>query len=349
MRVLITGHLGYIGTVMVQVFKNAGHFVGGLDTAYFREGVTETSGVVRPDVETLKDIRKVDEGDLAGFDCIVHLAALANDPMGEIAPDVTMQINFEASIHIARLAKSLKVNRFVFASSCSLYGAGSGSDPLTEEASFNPLSSYAVSKVRAELGLRALADDDFTPVYLRNATAYGVSPHQRLDLVLNNLMAWAMTSGCIRVTSDGTPWRPLVHIEDISRAALCAAEAPQEFVHNESFNVGRSDGNYQVCEIAEAVAKEVPSATLEITGEIAGDRRSYRVSFDKILSRLPGYAPQWTIEQGCKEFSRWFGSRSETVTSFQSREYIRLQQLKFLISEKRVSDALYWLSNRASQ
>jgi nucleoside-diphosphate-sugar epimerase len=342
MRVLITGHMGYIGPVMVRMFKKAGHFVGGLDTGFFRECRTLNEDDIGPDVEVIKDIRDIEIEDVAGFDCVVHLAALSNDPMGELAPDLTMKINYEASVRAARLAKAAGVGRFVFASSCSLYGAASTSELLTEEAPFNPLSAYAASKVKTELGLRELADDRFTPVYLRNATAYGVSPRLRLDLVLNNLMAWAMTSGRIRVTSDGTPWRPLVHIEDISRAALCAAEAPQDVVHNEAFNVGRQDSNYRIREVAEAVAREVPEASLEITGETAGDARSYRVSFAKIMERLPGYAPEWTIERGCREFRSWFGLRSETVISFQSRRYIRLNQLKHLISENRVTDALFW-------
>ena len=342
MRVLITGHLGYIGPVMVRLFKQAGHFVAGLDTGFFRESITANEDDTWPDVEIVKDIRHIEVDDVVGFDCIVHLAALSSDPIGELAPDLTMQINYDASVRTARLAKAAGVGRFVFASSCSLYGAAGASGPLTEDAPFNPVSVYAVSKVKAELALRELADDHFTPVYLRNATAYGVSPQLRFDLVLNNLMAWAMTSGRIRVTSDGTPWRPLAHIEDISRAALCAAEAPQDTVHNEAFNVGRQEGNYRIREVAEAVAREVPEASLEITGETAGDLRSYRVSFEKITERLPGYAPKWTIERGCEEFRRWFELRSETETSFQSRRYIRLKQLKHLMSENRVNDALFW-------
>jgi nucleoside-diphosphate-sugar epimerase len=344
MRVLVTGHMGYIGPVMVHTFKRAGHFVGGLDTGFFRECLTSHEGC-RPDIEVIKDIRDIGVGDVDRFDCIVHLAALSNDPMGELAPELTMQINYEASVRAARVAKAARVDRFIFSSSCSLYGAASTSEPLTEEAAFNPVSAYALSKIKTELALRELADDHFTPVYLRNATAYGVSPRLRLDLVLNNLVAWAKTSGCIRVTSDGTPWRPLVHIEDISRAALCAAEAPQAAVHNEAFNVGRQDGNYRIREIAEAVAREMPEASLEITGETVGDLRSYKVSFEKISKHLPAYAPEWTVERGCRELRDWFESRSETVASFQSRRYIRLKQLKYLISEDRVTEALFWTSD----
>lgn len=341
MRALITGHMGYIGPVMVRLFKRAGHYVGGLDTGYFSECLTSAIDTAT-DAEIIKDIRHVEIEDVRGFDCVVHLAALSNDPMGELAPELTMQINFEASVRTAEVAKAAGVQRFIFASSCSLYGAASTDEPLTEEAQFNPVSAYAMSKVKTELALRELADGDFSPVYLRNATAYGVSPRTRFDLVLNNLMAWAKTSGSVRVTSDGTPWRPLVHIEDISRAALCAAEAPRAKVHNEAFNVGRNDGNYRIKDIAEAVARQVPEAKLEIVGETSGDLRSYRVNFDKALTRLPGFAPTWTIERGCREFDDWFTSRNETLESFQSRCCIRLKQLKHLVAEKRLTEALFW-------
>ena len=343
MRVLITGHQGYIGTVMVAAFKRAGHLVAGLDTGYFQDCLLDEPGA-GPDVEIAKDIRQVASEDLRGFDCVVHLAALSNDPMGELAPELTQQINYEATVRTAHIAKAAGVSRFVFASSCSLYGAASTDAPLGEEAPFNPVSAYAVSKVKSELALRELADDRFTPVYLRNATAFGVSPRMRFDLVLNNLTAWAKTSGRIRVMSDGTPWRPLVHIEDISRAALCAAEAPRAAVHNEAFNIGRNDNNLRIRDIAAAVAKQVPRAAVEITGETAGDRRSYRVSFDKARERLPGFAATWTIERGCRELNDWFDARAESVDSFQSRRCIRLKQLKHLMAEGRLSPALLWTS-----
>jgi nucleoside-diphosphate-sugar epimerase len=341
MRVLITGHMGYIGPVTVRLFKQAGHFVAGLDTGYFRDCLTSEVDTV-PDTEIIKDIRHVEMDDVRGFDCIVHLAALSNDPMGELAPELTLQINYEASVRTAQVAKAAGVQRFIFASSCSLYGAASTDQPLSEEAQFNPVSAYAVSKVKTELALRELAGRNFTPVYMRNATAYGVSPRTRFDLVLNNLMGWAKTSETIRVTSDGTPWRPLVHIEDISRAALCAAQAPREAVHNEAFNVGRNDGNYRISDVANAVARQVPEAKLEITGETSGDSRSYRVNFDKALTRLPDFVPVWTIERGCQELDDWFAARNESVESFQSKHCIRLKQLKSLIAEKRLTEALFW-------
>jgi nucleoside-diphosphate-sugar epimerase len=341
MRVLITGHQGYIGPTMVRVFKEAGHFVGGLDTGFFRDCLTFDTDVA-PDVELKKDIRQVDAQDLRGYDCIVHLAALSNDPMGELAPELTLQINYEASARTARLAKGVGVGRFLFASSCSLYGAADTTTPLNEEATLNPVSAYAVSKAKTEAALNDLADDSFTPVYLRNATAYGVSSRMRFDLVLNNLMGWAKTSGRVRVMSDGTPWRPLVHIEDISLAALCAAEAPRHLIHNQAFNIGRNDSNYRIKDIAEAVASSACSASLEISGDTSGDPRSYRVSFDKSLRSLPGFKPSWNLERGCEELNRWFSSRNETIDSFQSRQFVRLKQLKHLLAENRLDNALFW-------
>ncbi len=347
MRILITGHQGYIGPVMVRAFKRAGHFVAGLDIGYFRDCLTTPLDVL-PDQEITRDIRQISAEDLRGFDCIVHLAALSNDPMGELAPELTLQINYEASVRTAQLAKSAGVRRFIFASSCSLYGAASGDEPLTEAAPFNPVSVYAISKVKSELALRELADDSFTPVYLRNATAFGVSPRMRFDLLLNNLMAWARTAGNIRVTSDGTPWRPLVHIEDIAAAALCSAEAPAGTVHNQAFNIGRNDCNFRIRDIAQAVAREVPEARLDITGETAGDLRSYRVNFDKASNHLPGFSPSWSIERGCRELCDWFNCRHETADSFQSRRYIRLKQLKHLVAERQLTATLRWMDDEES-
>lgn len=343
MKVLVTGHLGYIGPVMVRTLRQAGHFVTGLDTGYFRDCASSEDPAGQADAEIRKDVRAVVLNDLEGFDCVVHLAALSNDPMGELAPELTLQINYEASVHLAKLAKAAGVRRFVFASSCSLYGAASTDKPLTEEAQFNPVSAYAVSKVKTELAVRELADENFSPVYMRNATAYGVSSRMRFDLVLNNLMAWAKTTRNIKVMSDGTPWRPLVHIEDISRAALCAAEAPKNAVHNEAFNIGRSDANYQIRDIARAVACQVPGSVLNITGETAGDSRSYRVSFEKAVTKLPGFRPKWSIEKGCEELDRWFAARQETVDSFQSDKYIRLKQLKGLMSKGLLTKSLRWV------
>lgn len=345
MRVLITGHLGYIGPAMIRLFKEAGHWVTGLDTGYFRGCATQTRSIA-PDAEISRDVRDITIEDVGGFDCIVHLAALSNDPLGQIAPALTKQINHEATVRTARLARRAGVGRFIFASSCSLYGAADTTEPLTEDAALNPVSAYAVSKVESEKALSRLADNDFTPVYLRNATAYGVSPRMRFDLVLSNLAAWAVTSGRVRVTSDGSPWRPLVHIEDICLAALCSAQAPRDSVHNEAFNIGSNDGNYRIRDIASTVSRWVPAAKIEITGETSGDLRSYRVSFDKAARRLPGFSPAWDINRGCEELVRWFRSRHETVDTFQSRQFVRLKQLQHLMAEKHLNDELYWVGAR---
>jgi nucleoside-diphosphate-sugar epimerase len=337
MRVLITGNQGYIGPIMTRLFKEAGHQVVGLDVGYFDECVRPGRPVVPPDRQIVRDMRDVTGADVEGMDAIVHLAALSNDPMGALNPALTHDINHACTVRLARLARTAGVPRFVFASSCSIYGAaGDSAHPLDERAPFNPQSAYAVSKVNCERDLLAMADEAFSPVFLRNGTAYGASPRLRLDLVLNNLVGWARTVGRIRVMSDGTPWRPLVHIEDISRAALAAVEAPRDAVHAEAFNIGRSDANYQVRDIAETVARQVPGAALEITGESGGDPRSYRVSFDKALTRLPGFRPEWTLERGCEEVDRWMVEEELREDEAQSRFFIRLKQLQHLAAAGRV-------------
>lgn len=337
MRVLITGNQGYIGPIMTRLFKDAGHQVVGLDVGYFDECARPGRPMVPPDRQIVRDMRDVAAADVQGMDAVVHLAALSNDPMGALNPALTHDINHACTVRLARLARTAGVPRFVFASSCSIYGAaGNSARPLDERAPFNPQSAYAVSKVNCERDLLAMADGAFSPVFLRNGTAYGASPRLRLDLVLNNLVGWARTVGRIRVMSDGTPWRPLVHIEDMSRAALAAVEAPRDAVHAEAFNIGRSDANYQVRDIAEAVARQVPGAALEITGESGGDPRSYRVSFEKALTRLPGFRPQWTLERGCAEVDRWIVEEGLREDETQSRFFIRLKQLQHLAAAGRV-------------
>jgi nucleoside-diphosphate-sugar epimerase len=342
MKVLVTGHLGYIGPVLLRLLKEGGHSVTGLDSGYFDECLVPGETEVQPDRSIVRDLRQIEKADLEGHDAIVHLAGLSNDPLGQVAPKLTEDINDLASIRMAKMAKAAGIKRFVFASSCSLYGAADNSKPLTEEAAFNPVSAYAVSKVHCEQALSAMADDDFSPVYLRNATAYGVSPRLRFDLVLSNLMAWARTTGKVRVMSDGTPWRPLVHIEDISQAAVCALEAPQAAIHNQAFNIGRNDANYQVRDIAEAVANRVAGAELLITGETAGDLRSYRVDFTKAATKLPGFKPKWTLEKGVDEIYDWFDTHKVNEQEFQSRLYIRLAQLKHLMATGKLDANLYW-------
>jgi nucleoside-diphosphate-sugar epimerase len=341
MRILVTGHLGYIGPIMIAVCKEAGHVVTGLDTGYFHDCILSGSDVPAPDKEIIRDIRNVRMEDLEGIDAIIHLAALSNDPLGQLDPELTLDINSTASIRLATMAKEAGVSRFIFASSCSIYGAANNETTLDETAPFNPVSAYAVSKVRTESALSKLAGDGFSPVFMRNATAYGVSPRLRFDLVLNNLMAWAKTTGKIKVLSDGTPWRPLVHIQDISRAAVAAAEARLSAVHNQAFNIGRDDANYQVRDIAAAVGKTVPTAKVEILGKTGGDLRSYRVNFSKATTRLPGFSPTWTIDHGCEELDRWFANNRTADECFDTRFFIRLKQLTYLLETGRVDKKLY--------
>lgn len=332
MRVLVTGHLGYIGSVMIRTLKAAGHHVTGLDIGYFRECGASFDDWVTPDAEIVRDIRDVVAADFDGIDGVVHLAALSNDPLGEINEALTFDINFEASMRAARFAKAAGVSRFVFASSCSVYGAaGDATAPLQETAPSRPVSAYAVTKARTEEGLSALAGDGFSPVSLRNATAFGVSARTRLDLVLNNLMAYAHATGGIVVKSDGTPWRPLVHIEDISMAVAACLTAPRMAIHNEVFNIGRHDANYQVRDIAAAVKRVVPTAELEITGQMGGDPRSYRVDFTKALTDLPGFVPRWTLAMGAEELDRWFRAGMLAGEAFDSRRFVRLRQLRHLM------------------
>jgi nucleoside-diphosphate-sugar epimerase len=318
--------------------KARGHRVTGLDIGYFEHCVArpEADGVA--DTQIVRDIRDVSAADLAGVDAVIHLAGLSNDPMGELNPGLTYDINLEGTLKLARLARAAGAARFVFASSCSIYGAAGGAKPLDETAALEPVSAYAVSKAKSEEGLRALAGEDFSPVFMRNATAYGLGSRPRFDLVVNNLSGWAYATGSVRVMSDGTPWRPLTHIEDISLAAVCAAEAPREAVHGQAFNIGRSDANYQVRDIAEAVMAAFPGARMDITGETGGDPRSYRVDFSKALNGLPGFAPQWTLERGVAEVAGWLKANGLGSETFDSRMFIRLKQLKHGV-EQGVLDA----------
>ncbi len=341
MHLLITGNTGFIGPVMTRLAKAWGHEVTGLDVGYFKDNIPAGRADIPPDRQIWRDIREVQASDLDGVDAIIHLAGLSNDPMGALNAQLTYDINLDSTIRLGELAKQAGIGRFVFASSCSIYGAaGESPAPLDETAPFNPVSAYAVSKVKSEEGLSALADDHFSPVFMRNATAYGVSPRTRFDLVLNNLAGWAYTADIVKVMSDGTPWRPLVHIEDISRAALSAATASRATVHNEAFNIGRDDANYQVREIAEAVRNAFPKAVLEITGETGGDSRSYRVSFDKALTSLPGFAPEWTLDKGVEEIARFLRDGGLSDQTFDSRLFIRLKQLQHLMDSKAVDGDL---------
>jgi nucleoside-diphosphate-sugar epimerase len=309
---------------MTRMAQARGHHVTGLDIGYFKQ----CGGDVPADRQIVRDMRAVEAADLDGVEAVIHLAGLSNDPMGALSPDLTRASHLDGALRLAALAKAAGAGRFVFASSCSLYGAAGGEAALDETAALSPVSAYAVSKAKAEEGLGAMADAAFSPVFMRNATAFGVGTRPRFDLVVNNLAGWAHAEGVLRVMSDGTPWRPLVHIEDISQAALCAVEAPREAVHAQAFNIGRADGNYQVRQVAEAVGVAFPAARLEITGETGGDPRSYRVSFAKALAGLPGFAPRWTLAAGVEEIARWIRDGGLAEDDFRSRRFVRLAQLQ---------------------
>jgi len=332
MRLLVTGNQGFIGPVLVRMAQSRGHFVVGLDIGYFEECLSRPQADALADRQIVRDIRKVTAADLEGVDCVIHLAGLSNDPMGALDAQLTFDINLEGTLNLARLAKRMGVERFVFASSCSIYGAAGGARALDETAPLEPVSAYAISKARSEEGLMALADRTFSPVFMRNATAYGLGPRPRFDLVVNNLAGWAFTTGSVRVMSDGSPWRPLTHIEDISLAAICACEAPREAVHAQAFNIGRTDANYQVKDIAQAVQQAFPSSQLVITGETGGDPRSYRVDFSKALHRLPGFVPLWKLERGVAEVADWLKGQGLKGETFDSRLFIRLKQLQYEMS-----------------
>ncbi len=339
MRVLVTGHNGYLGSVMVPVLTSVGHEVVGLDTFFFEECLLGDDSDQTPNLR--KDVRDVAVSDLRGFEAVVHLAALCNDPLGDLNPDWTYDINHRASVRLASLAREAGVHRFLFASSCSMYGAAS-EDILTEEAPLRPLTPYATSKVRTEEDLLKLADRDFSPVFMRNATAYGLSPHLRADIVLNNLVCWAHTTGQIRIMSDGSPWRPIVHVQDIARAFTAALTAPREAIHNQAFNVGADGENYQVSELADIVRATVPGCSVSYAHSTGPDPRSYRVDFSKLSRVLTDFKPQWNAAFGAKELYSALQDAQITLEDFQGRRYIRLNQLKHLLETGCLDGTLRW-------
>jgi len=339
MRILVTGHQGYIGSVMTRYLAAEGHEVVGLDTAFFGDCVFGVNDDPTPSIH--KDVRDVTAEDLQGLDAVVHLAALANDPLGDLNPDWTYDINHRASVHLARTAKAAGVKRFVFSSSCSMYGDGWKDELLSEDAPMRPLTPYAVSKAKAEEDIAKLADRDFTPVYMRNGSAYGISSHLRADLVLNNLMGWAFTTGKIKILSDGSPWRPIVHVEDISMAFAQALTAPKAAVYNQAFNVGPDGENYQVRELAGIVNELVPEATVEYVGKNP-DPRNYRVSFAKIHAALPGFQPKWNARLGAQQLRDGYRAAGLTAETFQGPSYTRLLQLKALLAAGRLDGSLRW-------
>ena len=342
MKVLVTGTEGYIGGVVPQVLRAHGHDVVGVDTGFHQCGqLFHQHSIVQPKT-LVKDIRELEEPDLEGFDAIVHMAELSNDPVGQLNPQITYDINHAGSLHLARLAREVGIERFVYTSSCSVYGVATES-VVTEASPTNPQTAYADCKMLVEQDVGAMADDRFSPTFLRNATAYGASPRMRFDIVLNNLSGLAWTTGEITMESDGTPWRPFVHIRDIATAIACTLDAPREAVHSEVFNVGPLEANYQVREIAEIVAAEFPGCRLAFASTSGPDTRSYRVSFEKIHTQLPGYSCAWDAAKGARELHAVFERTQMTADDFAWRGYTRLKQIEHLLQTDQLDEHFFWV------
>lgn len=341
MKVFVTGVEGYIGALLAPMLIERGHEVVGLDTGYYRDGWLYSDKQLKHFPRMInKDLRLITKDDLRGCNAVVHLAELSNDPLGQNNPEVTFKINHQGSVALAAQAKAIGIERFVYTSSCSVYGVGSD-EFRTEEAETNPQTAYAKCKVRVEKDVGAMADDSFTPVFLRNATAYGASPRMRFDIVLNNLSGFARTIKKIAMTSDGTPWRPLVHVLDICHAIVCAVEAPRESIHNHIFNVGHNADNYRVRDIA-SIAGEVFTGCEVTFGPSGGDNRSYRVSFDKIHKQLPGFRCSWDARKGAQQLFEVYDRIAMGKEIFEFRAFTRLKQLEYLIRTRQIDGEFFW-------
>lgn len=338
MRILVTGTEGYLGSLLAPELSRRGHDVVGLDTGYFKTGWLYR-GTDRTVYTIDQDVREVTQEQLEGFDAIVHMAELSNDPMGDLLGDLTYQVNHKGTVRLAKLAKAAGVQRFIHMSSCSVYGVAEGI--VDESSPVNPQTAYADCKALVEKDVSAIADDDFSPTFMRNATAFGASPRMRFDIVLNNLSGLAYTTRKISMTSDGTPWRPLVHAMDIGKAIRCALDAPREAIHNQVFNVGSNEQNYQVRDIAETVAAAFPGCTTEF-GAPGADNRSYRVNFDKIHAELPGFSCDWDAASGAEQLSKIFSSIDLDPETFTGRGHTRLKQLEYLLKTKQIDAELLW-------
>lgn len=325
MKIFVTGHKGYIGVHLVDLLKSAGHSVTGCDLGLF-DG-TEWDSYVRPDTELIQDVRTLTERDFEGHDCVMHLAAISNDPMGELNTELTYSVNRDGSVQIAKLAKKAGVRQYLFSGSCSVYGAGQKMD-LEESDPLVPLTAYAKSKIETEEAVSKLADDHFSPTYLRNSTAYGYSPMLRIDLVVNNLLASALAYGEIRIMSDGSPWRPLIHCRDIARAFCAFTGAPNELIHNKAFNIGDNNENYQVKDIADNVKRLIPDAKITFTGEVGVDPRNYRVKFDQLNRTIPDFKLEYSLEKGMDELHKAMVDHNFGKKDFESDQFVRLRTLK---------------------